>query len=382
MIRVRSELVLIVLLLLTGTLACKSNKTGASNSQAGNGNANAQAEGQPGGVAGGKSTGGRAFRGNVGGNGVQMTLTMEGDQLAGTYFYQKSSKENSLSLKGTINGQGDFMLQEFDGSGKQTGEFKGKWSDQANLPAATLEGTWSKPNSKDSLFFYATEQMVAFTNGIEVVSRVINEENKAKKYSIRADYPELTGASNPNVAKFNQEVKNLITKETQGFKGDAASSAEYANAGTGSDLEIWFNIVLATDDLVSVLFDVSNYSAGAAHPNGYSLAVNFDLKSGKTLKLSELFQPNSNYLDSISRYSIDDLKKQMGKDSDTDWIQKGAGPDSENFANWNISKKGLAITFDPYQVASYADGPKHIVVPYPVLKDVSKPDGPLSLIGK
>jgi hypothetical protein len=59
-------------------------------------------------------------------------------------------------------------------------------------------------------------------------------------------------------------------------------------------------------------------------------------------------------------------------------IDAGAGPRADNYRAWNITKKGLWITFDPYQVAAYAAGPQYILVPYSVLKDLIKPDGPIA----
>ena len=52
--------------------------------------------------------------------------------------------------------------------------------------------------------------------------------------------------------------------------------------------------------------------------------------------------------------------------------------DIDNYQNWNVTKKGIYITFDPYQVASYAEGPKHVIVPFSALKDMLKPDSPLA----
>lgn len=380
MTKARFYLGLMTMLLMIWTLACKSNKSGEQANQAGNGNANTTADMQSAGISGGEVPNGKIFRGSIGGSRLQMTLNRDGDKLSGTYFYQKVGSD--ISLKGSINGQGDFTLQEFDNSGKQMGEFKGKWTEPAGLPSASLEGTWSKPNSKQTQPFYATQQMIEFTSGLRVVTKEIKEDNKKEKYSIEVEYPELTGASNPNADKFNQEVKNLIAKETKGFKeGVAEASAEEdapPDTGNGSDIGISYDVTLATDDLVSVIFDISAYSQGAAHPSNYSQVMNYDLKAGRTLKLADLFKPNSDFLGAISRYAISDLKSQFGQDADNDWIERGAGPDNDNYLNWNISRKGLALTFDSYQVASYAEGPKHVIVPYSALKEISRPDGPMS----
>jgi len=379
----RCYLIFVVAIIALNMLACASKQAGVpSDVQTSGDNANAQPEMQQGSISGAKAAGGTVFRGSISDKKIQMMLRREGEQLTGTYFYSKIGSD--ISLKGSIDKQGNFKLQELDNSGKQTGEFKGKWSDPANLPSATLEGTWSKPNSDQTLSFYATEQMVEFTSGLRVVTKEIKEDDKKKKFWIHAEYPELTGAANAGADKFNREVKQLVTKETQEFKeGESEMSDEDLPIGDeiNSFIEISYDITHATDNLISVIFGVSTYSRGAAHPNHHTFVINYDLKSATSLKLSDLFKPDSNYLQTISRYCIDDLKKQAGKDNYmTEMIEDGAGPQAENFQSWNISKKGLAITFDPYQVASYAEGPKNVIVPHAALKDEAKPGGPLSAV--
>ena len=61
---------------------------------------------------------------------------------------------------------------------------------------------------------------------------------------------------------------------------------------------------------------------------------------------------------------------------DEEWIKKGAAPELTNYDNWSLRKNGLGITFDSYQVGPYAAGPQSVLVPYSVLKDMIKPDGP------
>ena len=68
----------------------------------------------------------------------------------------------------------------------------------------------------------------------------------------------------------------------------------------GSDLDVSYTVALAQDDLVSVKFDVSSYYQGAAHPNSYSDVLNYDLKNGKQLKLSDLFKPGAKFLQTIA----------------------------------------------------------------------------------
>jgi hypothetical protein len=326
------------------------------------------------------------FKGSIGSTlGLQMKLVREGDRLTGSYFYQKVGTR--IELRGTIDKDGNLTLEEFDASGKQTGVFQGNWkSEETGLVA--IAGKWKGPNSNKQTEFSLQEEPIEFSSGVEVVARRISENNKKLKYEIVAEYPQLIGSGSPNYEKFNQTMRGLVTKKVAAFKSEMTPGAEdppleLPEETSGSDLHVGYSIELAKDDLISVMLDVGSYSAGAAHPNSYSEVVNFDLKNGKVLKLSDLFQPGSKYLQIVAAYCVADLKKQgkqKGAESmlDDDWIQRGAGPDAENYGSWTIGKKGLGIVFDSYQVAAYAAGPQHVFVPYSALKEIIKADGPLA----
>lgn len=329
----------------------------------------------------------RYFRGSIGSTlGLQMKLLREGEKLNGNYFYQKVGTK--IDLRGTIDNDGNVTLEEFDG-GKQTGVFKGRWTtDDTGL--IQLAGNWSKPNSDKQTAFSLHEEPISFSTAVEIIAKRIKEGNKKLKYEIDAEYPQLTGSTNPNFEKFNQNARAVVMRKVSDFRKEmqpeeAAPPAEEADAEptpetTGSDLGIGYTVSLANDDLISIEFSVGSYYSGAAHPNSHTEVLNFDLKNGKVIRLSDLFSPGAKYLQAIANYSIGDLKKQSKeKDAmlDDDWIQRGAGPDAENYKSWKISRKGLAINFDAYQVGPYAAGPQQVFIPYTALKDLIKVDGPL-----
>lgn len=373
------------LLIVLGTLAACSEKSTDEQTARGS-NSGPQLQ-QP---AGGATSQGQTklFKGSIGNNlSLQMKLVLEGERLSGSYFYEKVGTK--INLRGTLDKNGNLTLEEFDPAGKPTGVFQGNWKTGEN-GLVEVAGSWKAPNSNKQTTFTLQEEPIEFSSGVEVVARRINEKNKKLKYEIDAEYPQLTGSGSQNHERFNQTIRSLVTKKVAGFKIDMASNEEDADLelpeeSAGSDLHIGYNIELAKDDLISVLLVVGSYSAGAAHPNSYSEVVNFDLKNGKQLNLSDVFQPGSKYLQALAAYCIADLKKQAkskGEDSmlDDDWIQRGAGPEAENYESWTIGKQGLGITFDAYQVAAYAAGPQHVFVPYSALKEIIKSDGPLASV--
>jgi hypothetical protein len=330
------------------------------------------------------------FKGSIGSSlDLQMKLVRTGDQLAGSYFYQKVGTR--INVRGDVDKNGSLTLQEFDQAGKQTGLFKGIWTIDATDGLVTLAGNWSKPpgdKGSDKLTAFSVhEEPISFTGEVEIVGKQIKDSNKKLMYEIAAQYPQIMGGNNPNFEKFNQLARASVTKTVADFKKQMApqpgEDEPRPEGSMGSDLTVAYDVALAQDDLVSVEFTVGSYYQGAAHPNSYSEVINYDLKNGKQLKLSDLFKPGAKYVQAIATYCIADLKKQ-GKDKGLtdEEIEKGAAASPKNYQSWTITKKGLGINFDSYQVGPYAAGPQYVIVPYATLKDLINPEGPIAQFAK
>jgi Protein of unknown function (DUF3298)/Deacetylase PdaC len=332
------------------------------------------------------------FKGSIGITlDLQMRLVRTGDTLAGSYFYQKVGTK--IDLKGTIDKDGNLLLQEFDPTGKQTGMFKGIWMQNNETGLINIAGNWSKPPGEKGddkkTAFSVHEEPIFFTGDVEILSKPIKESNKKLMYEVAASYPQITGSSNPNTEKLNQVLLALVTKKVAEFRKEMVPKEDEEprpEGSMGSDINIAYTVALAQDDLASIEFDIGSYYQGAAHPNSYSEVVNYDLKNGKQLQLGDLFKPGAKYLQAISQYCIDDLKKQSkAKGSgllDDSSINRGAAPTTKNYQSWTITKKGLGINFDAYQVAPYAAGPQFVLVPYSTIKELVNPDGPIGQFAK
>ena len=330
------------------------------------------------------------FKGSIGTSlDLQMKLVRSGDQVSGSYFYQRIGTR--INLRGKVEPDGHFVLDEFDQAGKQTGLFRGLWTVDAQDGLIKLAGNWSKPpgekGSDKMTAFSVHEEPIALTGDVELTAKQIKESNKKLMYEIAAQYPQFSGGSNPNFEKFNQLVRGVVTKEVSRFKKDVQpeEGEERPEGSMGSDISIGYEVALAQDDLVSVQFDVGSYFQGAAHPNSYTEVVNYDLKTGKQLNLSDLFKPGSKFLQVIATYAIADLKKQSqekGSELPDDLIQSGAGASAKNYRSWKITRTGLGINFDPSQVGPYAAGAHYVLVPYATLKEVINPEGPIGQFAK
>lgn len=320
------------------------------------------------------------FRGQLGDRlQIEMKLRREGGALNGSYFYTNVKQE--ITLRGTIDGKGDFTLEEFDAAGKQTGIFKGAWTTN-DAGDAELKGRWSRPDGSRALEFALEELPIEFSEGVRLVTKEIRKSDKKRNYTVEAEYPQIEGAA--GFDGFNRSVREIAEREVADFEGEAGDWEPSPYTKTESNITIGYRFGLANDQLVNVQFQVSTYYSGAAHPNQHTRVVNYDLKRQRTLALADLFKPEALYLRALSDYCVADLKKQFRQDGFDDpqtfdaGIEEGAAPNADNYQSWLVTRGGLEITFDPYQVAPYAAGPQRVLVPYSALKDFIDPQGPLA----
>lgn len=328
----------------------------------------------------GKTT---VLRGKIDKQSITMNLTRTGSQITGTYRYTRIGKD--IPVNGTVDGEGKLTLQEFGAGGSRpTGFFKGTWEDTDENPGISIYGDWSKTaNAPNPLNFYATEDVIDSSLRIESVP--IAQTLRRPRLTVDASYPQIVGSTNPNAAKFNQLMKTEITKMIADMKKEISGNTDIpAGLRNGNSFDAGYTVMYANDDLISVIFDISPYYEGAAHPSHNNQVYNYDLKRGRLWGLGDLFKPATYWLDYISRLCIENLTARLkpegqdGMGSDPEWIRTGAGPNPDNFANWNITRKGVLITFPPYQVASYADGPKYVLIPYEKIQNLRAPDGPIA----
>jgi hypothetical protein len=205
-----------------------------------------------------------------------------------------------------------------------------------------------------------------------------NPGSNFPSYSISAQTPQLTGSGDPRVLAFNQRLNDLVSGEVDAFRQSFQELPLTPNSN-GSFLEVTYTTVSQVGDLWSFKFDFSFYADSAAHPGLNSRTLNYDLSQGRELSLSDLFVPDSDFLEKIAEYCLNELSKQPYADA---VFLEGAQPTPENYRNWNIEPGGIMITFDAYQVAPGASGPQEIVVPYAELSSILNPEGPLAAVLK
>ncbi|WP_028387728.1 DUF3298 and DUF4163 domain-containing protein [Legionella fairfieldensis] len=145
-----------------------------------------------------------------------------------------------------------------------------------------------------------------------------------------------------------------------------------------SGLYIDYKTKFQNKNALSLLFTVSSYNRGAAHPNHVMKSLNF--LNGQVVTLDQLFKPDSNYLTEIANFSRNAVMKK--KLADADWVAKGTSPATDNYENWYFTSDGLAVVFDTYQVAPYVYGPQTVQIPRTTLAAWLRPEVVNAVWGK
>lgn len=214
-------------------------------------------------------------------------------------------------------------------------------------------------------------------NTIKSVQKTISEKNTAQNSEIKVTYPQFSNLPE-NGNTVNADLEKIPTDLIAEFKKEIAQSLPFQDelSAYGSSLFIEDDIAMANNSFVSVLYSVSNFQPGAAHPNNYNLTYNYSFVTNKSITISDLFIPESDYLAKLSEISsriLTEEDKKQGNDYSF-FIEEGVGPKVENFQKFILKPGELVLIFDPYQAGPYVAGTRTVTIPSSELSSVLKPE--------
>lgn len=306
------------------------------------------------------------FLGTVGDKAIFMELIKSGAEVGGTYSYAHVGLP--IEINGTINDDGALALTEFAG-GKRTGLFVGKF----DLPNGSWTGKWLSPDGSRELAFAVWRIAILVEESRSVLAG-------AQDLEATLTMPLFIEKGAPQTEAVNFAVRGAVEEAWYSSVSDWASQVEYlVNEPQEEDytpiphsLDIVPGIIYHySPTLVSLTCLISTYSGGA-HGMSWTMAHNLVIDGGKTkdLGLADLFKPDSGYLAALSGYCIEDLKKKEASSIVDGGITEFT---EEQLSSFAISRAGLTVFFAPYAVASYAEGPFEVSVPWdiiaPMLRD-------------
>ncbi|HYT69330.1 MAG TPA: RsiV family protein [Vicinamibacterales bacterium] len=195
-------------------------------------------------------------------------------------------------------------------------------------------------------------------------------------YEVEIEIPAFTA---PDLDELNRMEYGWALTCLQSFRRTLIAPIQGALPESGSDphhpagyLSGTFAVMRCVETSLSLRYAMNEYRFGAMHGQTWFRTVTALRKPLVVLHFEDLFEAGSDFVQRVSSFAVDALLTSS-ESFDPDWVRRGAGPHLGNFTDFNISDDGLLITFPPYQVASYADGPQHVTVPWSLTRDVLNP---------
>jgi len=110
---------------------------------------------------------------------------------------------------------------------------------------------------------------------------------------------------------------------------------------------------------------------GAAHPLSASTQRHFNLISKRPLRSDDIFQ-GKGWEETLTGLTEKALKKQLAENYSVEKVETLKALVIEP-AHWAFEKKGLTLTFNPYEVAPYAAGAPEVTIPWSALTNLLNP---------
>jgi uncharacterized protein len=162
-------------------------------------------------------------------------------------------------------------------------------------------------------------------------------------------------AATPGEKAFNAAVTKIAASAPVGPQPDYAGEDNLESSAT-------LTLSYASPRLVSALNSYGGYEGGA-HPNSGTENINIDLASGKPLAFARLFPPDAaKGLASQCRTQIISQKKDKADGeaydpaSDDFLKDEVIGKSIHDLTRWSLKASEAVVTFDAYEIGSYAEG--------------------------
>jgi uncharacterized protein len=183
--------------------------------------------------------------------------------------------------------------------------------------------------------------------------------------TLMISYPVLDNPQSTSDTLLNAKLSDMAKHELAMFA---------PNDDTDIYLDIEASGIFAA--FTSIEIADSQYGHGAAHPLGGVSWFHWLARDGRELMAQDIFDDNTAWKNFVSEACFQAVK-HFGKISSAEGVKDTATKPSA----WSFDKKGLSIQFNPYEVASYADGAPVVTIPWSKLKPYLAKDAPALLEG-
>lgn len=208
--------------------------------------------------------------------------------------------------------------------------------------------------------FAATRKVVS---SAKIQTKKIKYTNKYIDVDVK--YPIIYGLNNKKIEKtINNTILKLDYKEVeQSAKEMESEETSLLPYSAYQDFKVTYN----KNGIVSIFTNDYLYTGGA-HGYGSNRGYNFDLKTGKKLKLKDLFKNNA-----YKTVIYNEIIKQINKNKDTfDSNAPEIVKENLDYSEFYITKDGIIICFQEYEIACYAVGRPQFLIPFKLINKYLK----------
>ena len=215
---------------------------------------------------------------------------------------------------------------------------------------------------------------VDFAEGrMKVVTEQVKLSSERLRYNVDVNYPQIVGSDALPIRSVNQSLSTAANKLYQWALDPVKFSLPDNGVGVPvyNTVNFTYEVNLATETFLSVNFRGYSYGRGNEFPEQRFFAVNYDLKTAKQLKLTDIFRPGSKYLQVIADYITVELSRRPSP-----IIGGSIAPTASNFGSWYITPNGITFYFEPCKIMSCSEGEQTVQIPFDEVREFLNPGVP------
>jgi len=188
---------------------------------------------------------------------------------------------------------------------------------------------------------------------------------------VTAYIPRILGSSPTEirpeiVEKVNQAILRKAKLDLASFRADWDGFVRTAPEHTRKHLHYWMSyaVKLNREKLLSLTIE-EYYYTGGAHGDGRVWGLSFDLESGRSIKLADVFKPGADFHGRLESL----IRSEIARRGLTKYWFDGIKNDQQFY----LTEEGLVIYFQPYEIAPWVYGVPRFIVSYQELSDILNP---------
>lgn len=332
----------------------------------------------------------KRFSGTIAGQPVVLHLHKNQRLLSATYYYVKQGKPISLYLMADSVITNGYNAEE--SVSNRDANAQPAW--KVVVSGSTIKGHWLSADRKKT---YNIDLQEDYPQGsyklstVEIIDSIPLKAHRAEPsasvyYQLLVPGSETTkdlaafyertmlkelGDDSAKASNIPQHIKTQIENYGNWYREqladvpDSSLGEAWNNYYTGLEMQVVNN----DNGWLVVEFNVSDYTGGAHGMYGVSYA-NIDMQGKKLWKLEDVLAVDSARLQSVletegRKYFGIPAGAELSDHILTDRIMPNG--------NFYITATGIIFTYNPYEIASFADGIISLFIPYASVKDLLKP---------